>query len=257
MNPIALVMFGHSHVGCVLNTSRQRKVDGFTWTIIPIIEANRWQVQASTFDAARNLYIGNSVVMNSLQAHGAFTEGRRVVVSFCGGNVHNSLGLLEHQRKFDFVVPYEPDLPLDPAAELIPYDMMYEQFKLRNQGYLGLLSHVARETRHPFVHMESPPPIPDHDFIVSTLDPTFKERAKTTGITSAILRYKLWRCNSHVYADHCRQENIRFVETPACVKDAQGFLLKEGWKNATHGNEWYGAKIMEHIEALAASSLKG
>lgn len=257
MNPIALVMFGHSHVGCVLNTSRQRNVDGFTWTIVPIIEANRWQAQASTFDAAQNLYIGNSVVMNTLQVYGAFTEGRRVMVSSCGGNVHNILGLLDHKRKFDFVVPQEPNLPLDPAAELIPYDMMYEQFKLRNQSYLGLLSHVARETKHPFFHIESPPPIPDYDFIVSTIDPCFKEQVKITGIASATLRYKLWRCNSQVFADHCQQENIRFVETPASVKDTQGFLVKEGWKNATHGNEWYGEKIMEHLEALAASSLNG
>jgi len=45
-------------------------------------------------------------------------------VSMVGGNDHSVLGMLNHPRLFDFVLPEAPDLPMEPAAEIIPAGLL-------------------------------------------------------------------------------------------------------------------------------------
>ena len=60
---------------------------------------------------------------------------------------------------------------------------------------------------------------------------------------------KLWRLYSSLVDETCRSDDIRFLATPPDVFDDKGFLHPDGYpKDATHGNAWYGERVIRTVE---------
>ena len=174
-------------------------------------------------------------------------------VSMLGGNGHNIVGLLRHEIPFDFVLPDAPDLPLEAAAHVIPYGAMRTLLERRLQFERSTL--VAFRSRYPgpFMHLESPPPPRDDEFVAASLDEFFKSRP-LGDVVSASLRYKLWRLHSTIVRSFCHELGIAFVSTPAEACDPYGFLDRRAYGNATHANAWYGGLVLQQIGALVMAT---
>jgi hypothetical protein len=174
-------------------------------------------------------------------------RSRELIVSLIGGNKHNILGLLNHPRPFDFVLPEEPDLPFTPGAECVPVDLVADSLAKRAANELDLLRLLRKATTVPMVHMESPPPNPSVDHI-RRHPGVFKDRIDELGVAPVHLRYKLWRVHSSVVRSACAEAGIGFVPVPREAMDAQSMLLEPAWADdPTHGSTWYGALVLKQI----------
>jgi len=174
-------------------------------------------------------------------------RSRELIVSLIGGNKHNILGLLNHPRPFDFVLPEEPDLPFTPGAECVPVELVADSLAKRAVNELDLLRTLRKATKVPMIHMESPPPNPSVDHILRHPG-VFKDRIDELGVAPAHLRYKLWRVHSSVVRAACAEAGIRFVPAPRESQDTRSMLLEAAWADdPTHGSTWYGALVLKQI----------
>jgi len=181
-----------------------------------------------------------------------------VFFSCIGGNVHNVLGLLNHLKPFDFVLPEKPDLPLTESAEILPHDLVKAVMASRlEQASFGdrleFLKQLARERL--VLHLESPPPIPT-GHILSHPGPYFTlDLMRKHGIAPAPLRYKLWRVHSSLVEEHCVRLGTPFMPVPEAMMDKDGMLVQEAWPdNPTHGNAWFGERMLTRALTLAGGN---
>lgn len=178
-------------------------------------------------------------------------RSRELVVSLVGGNKHNILGLLNHPRPFDFILPDEPDLPFTQGAECVPVGLVAESLTRRAANELDLLRALRRATTATMVHMESPPPNPSVEHI-RRHPGVFKDRIDALGVAPTHLRYKLWRVHSSVVRAVCSEIGITFVPAPREAQDAHAMMLEAAWaEDPTHGSAWYGALVLKQILDVA------
>jgi hypothetical protein len=180
------------------------------------------------------------------------TSKKRVIFSQVGGNAHNFMGLFEHPAAYDFVLPSQPDLPLQPNAQIVPYAYVSEvmrNFLALDLKVLNALKIAANGS--PVFHIESPPPVEDNDFCQNNLPPSFLTKGYANmKIASPVFRYKLWRLHSEILRRECERLGFGFVASPSSSMDEDGFLLREYYIDPLHGNVEYGALVLDQIQSL-------
>jgi hypothetical protein len=180
-------------------------------------------------------------------------EGHKLIVSLMGGNSHNILGLMRHPIPFDFVLPQQSDLPLESSAQILPYNFIWDVLHEVALPHLNELIALRSSVEGLIIHLESPPPIGNDVYVQQYLDPYFKEKPQE--IAPRILRYKLWRLHSEIVKQVCSKINVTFVPVPTETLDREGFLRSEGYPgNVTHGNEWYGEKVLEQLNNIMVAT---
>ena len=176
------------------------------------------------------------------------TGARPLYVSMLGGNAHNILGLVRRGKPFDFTLPEEPGLEEEAGAE--PQTYAFIDSTLRS-----LMSHDQRFLRTAqsaidgsLVHIESPPPVEDEALIRDSIDLRLASGADLIGISSPLLRYKLWRLQSRIVAETCLDLGIEYIPVPTESLVGGRFLRPELFQDATHANGAYGELILSQIE---------
>ena len=176
-----------------------------------------------------------------------------LVFSCFGGNAHNVLGLVRHPRPYDFVLDEEPKRMVDEAAEIIPAALV-ENTLSRQGGFpetLWCLRALKRTCGGLLAHCESPPPVPSAAHLLQFAG-VFKEKFQQCGVAPAALRYKLWRLHSRLIRRECESLGILFLDAPAQMMDADGYLAEPGWnQDATHGNAAYGMAVVRQLIQLS------
>lgn len=172
---------------------------------------------------------------------------RPILVSVIGGNVHNVLALLAHDRPFDFRLSGEPSPPLDPQAELLneslmeaslAHEMARDFDRVRALVTLGL----------PVVQLESPPPIRDNGYIAAAADAYFREAGIAhRGVAPPGLRYRMWRLASRLMRREVERLGQAWRSVPSAVQDEDGFLRPHLAADATHGNALFGELLIEAL----------
>jgi hypothetical protein len=180
-------------------------------------------------------------------------DARPYFVSMLGGNGHNIMGLLRHQVPFDFVLPEASHLPLEAGAQVIPYGAMRALLERRLKYERNTFEAMRRQYPGPYLHLESPPPPRDDDYVVKSLDDFFRNKNSPDGIVSAALRYKLWRLHSTIVQSFCEALGMTFVRTPVEACDPDGYLAPQAYANATHANAWYGGLLLRQVEAIVTA----
>jgi hypothetical protein len=169
------------------------------------------------------------------------------VASVIGGNVHNVLALMRHPRPFDFLLSEEGPPP-DAGAEIVPGALVRAALEERLRpdfARLRLLHGVAG----PFIHIESPPPVRDEDFILARAESWFRDRApEGLAVAGPGLRWRMWRLVSRMMREAVEALGGRFMPVPEAVFDAEGFLRIDLAADPTHGNEAYGGALIEKLE---------
>jgi hypothetical protein len=238
---------GHSHLNCVVDAAA---ANGETLDFVSL-----WHFQDPivSVDGLARL---SPVLVDRLAGP---------VFSFISGN-HDVMGLVQHPRCFDLVLPESPDLPVDAAATIVPYHAVRDSMKsLMYQHYL-ILRALRAEAAGPVFQVESPPPFPDGEVLNAAVDEVLKGWLGPSLIPDAAdpivpvigrrpsnqyLRYKLWRAESDIMRSICTMKGMVFVPHPAESADDEGFLRREFWGDGgTHANELYGELVLRQLREL-------
>lgn len=181
------------------------------------------------------------------EAIARIVTGATLVVSLIGGNTHNILSLVEHDRPFDFALEDEPSPPLLPGREIIPGRLFHAAMEAMDVYWLNVMRSLRHHYAGPLVHVESPPPIRDAGHIAKHAGPLADEIARR-GVAPASLRYKAWRLHSKIYTLTMAELGGFILPAPPESQDADGFLLSSLTRNDPfHANEAYGALVAKQL----------
>lgn len=172
------------------------------------------------------------------------------VFSMVGGAVHNIMGLVQHPEPFDFVLPADPDLPIDKSATHLPVAAIESAMMRQLQEYLDIIGLVRQVATGRVFHFEPPPPFKDNARLVADVPWAFFPDL-TTQVSPPSLRYKFWRLASQLVRDYCMSHDVEFVQIPLSVIDRDGYLRPEYYGDAMHVNQAYGHLVLDQIRALA------
>jgi hypothetical protein len=226
------VCIGHSHVAAL-----QRAEPG-----TPALDAiNFWET------GEFRLYQDGRIVGIRPDLIRRLERGRRVL-SLVGGSAHTVLGTVEHQRAFDFVLPSQPNLPLDETRELVPAEALRAKISELATEYLDiLLPLIVHAAKAPVIQIEPPPPIADEKRIIPRIpwDAFYPGQPKL--IAPKWLRYKLWRLHSEVIEVICKRLEISYMRVPEAAKDDEGFLDLRYDEDGAHANAAYGTLVLRTL----------
>jgi len=231
-----VVVFGYSHLASLIHAAR--KAD------LPLAAIPLKQVSKSGV-------LVDGKIIPSLQTtflDAVAAAGTKPLFSAIGGSVHTWLGLFQHPRPFDFVVPEHEHLALDPTADILPYRAIHDTISQLTHPDFAFLSALQDIVSVPLVHIGCPPPAKCVDISVYQLRDA--DLAKDTQLSPAPLRYKLWLTDALIMRARCQELGIRFVEPPNEALE-NGYLKQTFQKDAAHGNTGYGHLVLRQMEALA------
>lgn len=232
---VPLLCVGHSHLHCVQAAAAQ--------TGIAIDAVNFWDGKEAVRDFPDDPSL-TPALQQRLRDHPG------PVFSFVGGGVPAVVGLLSHPRRFDFVLPEAPRLPLDPRAEIVPVDAVAALLREQALPFLKLAEHMRSLARHGLFHFQSPPVCREAQRMLPHIPwPLFPGMRKE--IAPPHFRYKIWRLHSQIVAAHCASRDIGFVEYPRQTVDEHRFLLPEYFHDGIHANEKYGALLLQQMRELS------
>jgi hypothetical protein len=166
------------------------------------------------------------------------------VIAAVGGSSAVVVGLVEHQRPFDFVLPSEPELPLDPTRELLPADAVRAALAAEEAKYTPLLEQVKVLSSGVVIQIEAPPPVEDSAFI-SGFVPWSLWPDQPQAVAPAALRYKLWRLSSEVIAATCARLDVIYQPAPSASLDRAGFMAPGLSSDGIHGDSSYGQLVWD------------
>jgi hypothetical protein len=234
-NHMPPLCIGHSHLRCVQAAA----------------------LETGTALQAINFWDDSSVILNSpedpvltVELQGKVQANPGTVFSFVGGGAHTVIALASHPRRYDFVLPESPDLPVDSRAELVPVDAVRAVLEREAVPYLKLMRHLRSLARERLVHVEPPPPCPDNDAISPHM-PWSLFPGMLQEVAPPWLRYKAWRLHSKIVADWCALNDIAFLPIPGGAADAAGFLKQEYFQDGVHANAAYGQLLLTQMQEAA------
>lgn len=170
------------------------------------------------------------------------------IFCFIGGGAPAVVGLMQHPRPFDFILPDRPDLAIDGGAEVIPYEAMYAVMEKMVRKHFKMLRRLL-QLRTKLIQVETPPPIADSGYL-RDLASRHNREINIYGVSSPRLRYKIWFLHSRVFEEFCTKRNIIYIKNPANIFDDNGFLDHKYWGDFVHGNKHYGVALLRHLEAF-------
>lgn len=189
----------------------------------------------------------NSAILERLQGAGADLH-----VSVLGGNDHCIVSMVNHPRRFDVVLPEAPDLFTDETAEVLPADLVTADLSRRIAPHVEALAAYRSHVPGRLVHVESPPPVPSEAHIRKHPG-VFREMIDERGVSPALLRYKIWRLHSRLYAKACAELDVEFLPVPSEMQDDRGMMVERAWNpDPTHGNALYGSAVIAKLLHEAA-----
>jgi hypothetical protein len=252
--PLRLLGIGHSHLTGLQHADgcRAPAPDRTRFHFVQMLEP-RFHPNVAGDETGRPIL--HPALVASMEA--ARAEGPLALIfAAISGNEHHSLGMVNHRRRFDFVLRERPALPLLPDAEIVPAPLVEAPLAgLMYQAVLQLAA-LRRATDLPILCVCSPPPVPD-DAFVARQDTMFTAAIREHGVSPATLRWKLWRLQTRLFARAAAENGITFLPPPPEALDEHKFLREEAWHgDSVHANIWYGERVLRQIEQ-AARALAG
>ncbi len=240
----ALVILGHSHVAAVVDALKLRP-SGHGDGMFYVHDVWARNTQYADSDGAGGIAFNREVL--ELIDRTVPAGQPRHYISMLGGNGHVMLALSKHPRPFDFVLPERPDLPLDPEAEIVPYDYLAETLKPLMMSYIWQMIGLRQAVGQSILCVETPPPYGDDAYVSQNLGSYIPDPRNVVG---RAMRYKMWRLHSNLLQYFCEHCGIEYLSAPEEGIDAEGFLRREGYgMDATHANGWYGELLVRKLEA--------
>lgn len=233
--PLPLLCIGHSHVACVARAAAS--------TGTPLTALDFWTLPGAIEQVGGAPRLSGAL-RQQLQEHAG------PVFSMIGGAAYGVLGMLVHPRRFDVVLPTQPELPLDPDAEILPAQALRQVLASLMSDYLALMTDLRRACAGVLFHLEPPPPYADATRMQADI-PWDMYPGMCHEISPAPLRYKLWAMHSQILQEWCAANRVVFVRCPAAALDEEGFLHESCYGDGAHANESYGRLVLRQMRQLA------
>lgn len=230
-----LLCIGHSHLACVTRAAAA--------SATPLRAFNFWDLPGAIVNNGTQPRFSEAISEALIRHAGP-------AFSFVGGGAHVVLGMLVHPRRFDFVLPSEPDLAIDPSAEVLPAIAVRRILESMTDEYLALMGEIRRLVKGPMFHIEPPPPSADAQRMYADV-PWVMFPGRCREISPAALRYKLWRLHSEILRAWCTGRGVTFVEAPGQTCDAGGFMRDDYYGDGAHANDAYGQLVLAKMRQLA------
>ncbi|MEZ5117546.1 MAG: hypothetical protein R2737_14895 [Candidatus Nanopelagicales bacterium] len=194
--------------------------------------------------------VGDAIELNpglrtALAELGALSDTVDVALAV-GGARHNVLGLARHPEPFQFRNPWKNVVPT-PGVPFLPFEVVRRVLEDSLSYPLTVLRALARYLQRPLVQLQSPPPVPSEEFLLATPG-VYGAAIREFGIVDAGTRYAWWRLQSDAYERVAAEEGVDFLEVPQECVTEDGFLVREAWRDPTHGNAWYGMRVLRQLD---------
>jgi hypothetical protein len=264
--PHTLLLLGHSHINCITQALRAGSPAIPTWRSLQI---KQWQGRVRRSDRSLTTAQINDMMETEIarivgklagrpgrlpaKRLPGFVKSRDVSIVLClRGAQHVIKGLVRPELPYDFIIPGEEHLPLESGTPVIPYGAIYARYEQILRSTTDQIGIFHRLIRHNLYHLEVPPPYGDNAYIEDKIGGYFtKAYPEGFEVASPILRYKLWRVSSNIYKRKCEELGIVFVPVPPAVLVDGKYLHPSGYyKDAVHGNEWYGEQIAQNLLSI-------
>lgn len=253
MSRIGLVFLGHSHLSSIVSALAPRAGEsydpdeGCEYFIFNTMQHGAdFQFSVPGDDGGFQL---NPELVRLIDER-VPSSHQRVLVSMFGGNAHNALTLLEHPVPFDFILPEQPTCPRISGVDLVPNGVISKFIFNLAEPYMLNLATLKKAFEDPIIHIESPPPLGDDDFVLENLEGYFRDQMENPKPAPRWLRYKLWRLHSAIIKRHADALGVEFMAAPDEGMDEEGFLLRSDYgTDSTHAGPGYGLRILKQLEA--------
>lgn len=152
---------------------------------------------------------------------------------------------------FDFVLPDEPDLPIQDGATVLPYGAIRQHYESIFKETLNQISVYHQLIQHNMYLVDYPPPYSDNGFVKENLYGYIYERhPEGFDLSAPVFRYKVTRVVSDILRKHCESLGIVFMPPPPEMLIEGGYLHPDGYfKDAVHANAAYGSAVVSQILA--------
>lgn len=174
-----------------------------------------------------------------------------LLLSFLGGNEHSVLSLLNPAAPFDFVWPAGSDIPLRPGHQ--PVSTTFVEAQLLGAMQQTLAQLTLLRVRHPglrIVHVAPPPPQANEARMRDTPE-VFGDLIARHGLMPLNIRLKYYGLYLDLFRRHLAPLRIECLGPPPASLDADGALQDGLAQGCTHGNEAYGALVLQQLRELA------
>lgn len=241
----AILVLGDSHTRAISDAVTQRVARGF--------DANHFEVSWLLTQKGETSR-GSLPLEDALHRIGTLTPQDSIVAISLAGTLHNIFGLLKHERPWDFLLDRDND---EPAAGvmLIPHHTIRDAIRstaINNKR----ISKIAGATRCRALHLSTPPPKADNDYINARAVRYRDRLVADTGINDPAVRLKLWLLEMRVLEELCAEWRIGFLPPPPGTQTVEGFLRPEYYaQDATHANAAYGEMVLQQLEEQSKQPL--
>lgn len=166
------------------------------------------------------------------------------------GNIHNALGLIDHDIPFALGDANSGRIPADPLRRFVPRGAMKALMRERTDEFFGeAAAFIALLQARRVVVLNPPPPVADTDHILKHPG-IFKDKIRN-GIAPLPLRRALYDILSEVHQDIARQHGFDYLPAPSESFSEAGGLRSEYCNlDPTHGNAAYGTLVLAQIKSL-------
>lgn len=229
----ALVCIGHSHSVALMRAAESGA--------FPLDTINFWDNPEPWLEEATVTRLRPELAKRLQQGE--------LVLSVIGGSAHTVLGMVEHSRPFDFVLPSAPELPVDETRDLIPAEAVRAKLVEMSAEYLDKIPIIIEAAKGPVIHIEPPPPLADAQ-VIAAMVPWDLFPGQPRRIAPKWLRYKLWRMHSEVIAATCMRLGIDYMHAPEEAKDDEGFLRPCYDQDGAHANAAYGTLVLKAVQRV-------
>ena len=256
---LAVIVLGHSHMSSLIWHLKDRQVDAVS-NLRPVhyhmFDTTRHGADFHFSEPSDGGVVLSPVLVQMIEEK-VDASAERVYVSMFGGNAHNALTLLELDEPIDFGLPFEPDLPLDPARRLLTFAAVTDYIKYIARHHTLDIAVLSQAVNSPVFHFESPPPIQDDAYISTHLEKYFKDQGERS-VAPPLLRYKLWRTHGGIISDVCKVNGVEFLPAP------KPGIIDGRWLNplayvgdSTHASGYYGGLLLRQLEARLSARYTG
>jgi hypothetical protein len=186
----------------------------------------------------------------------AETAAPALIVGSFWGNQNYFACVANMPRRFDFILPREAELPLDPLAEIVPYNLMLAFARAHFFVSEMLIRLVQTVGGAPLSLLPAPPPVNNlGDIDGAQYDKTAAPLVDQYGFAPGLLRYKFWRLCYDVYQEKAAAANVSIVPIPDEAFDAQGFRRPEHYTGDwIHANRAYGELMLKQLDKRLAKT---
>ncbi|HCV03814.1 MAG TPA: hypothetical protein DG048_14295 [Pseudoalteromonas sp.] len=210
-------------------------------------------VEVLTFAKLKNdVLVGDELPEDIVKKLAKNSDHYKSVVSFTGGNQHNSVSLIKHREGFSIATTDGREYVGDPIGKLPREAFKYLFRKGLRGGDFKKLKDIKSCTALPVYHVAAPPPKKSTEHILKRPESDFvRKNIVDFGVTEAYVRLEIYKIQMEVTRELCEEFDITFVHLPESVTDKDGFLAEQYYADdATHANKDFAEVMLAYLKRI-------